>query len=243
MLIRKVIFLIAIGICAGIQSIAVCQEKAPRTFDRLSVVSLNGIAAKAIVQVAIDNHLPLGLVLDKNVCVIQLHSPNPIEMSAAQLASELNRQLPTYNFTWANGILTGKPRALSPNLADLLGYRIREFKTNNTDTHLSMADTLWMFAKGQLYPDQGTGFMGGVPPNEEIVAGFSASNGTIEQILDHIARLGSGAAWIVKTGPTDWRRIGAIPFTVFDFTGDADELSHSICRDGAGTQSTSKPNS
>lgn len=237
----RLAFLLTVGTCAGFQSTAACQGKASSRFDNLSVAPLNGVAAKAIVQVAIDNHLPLGLVLDKNVCVIRLHSPNSLKMSATQLASELNRQLATYEFTWANGILIGKPRALSPNLADLLGYRITEFKTNSTDTHLSMAQTLWMFTRGQLYPDQGTGFMGGVPPNEEIVAGFSASNETVEQILDRIARLGSGAAWVIKARPTDWRKTGTTPFAMFDFTGDADELSRSICRADEGTQPNSQP--
>lgn len=241
MLIRKLSFLITICIGLGIESIAVCQDKTANKFDSLSVTSLNGVAAKAIAQVAIDNHLPVGLVLDKNVCTIQLHSPNAAEMSAAQLASELNRQLASYDFTWTNGILTGRPRALNPNTADLLGYRIREFKTNNPDTHLFMAETLWMFTRGQLYPDQGTGFMGGVPPHEETIAGFSASDQTVEQILDHIARLGSGAVWIVKTRPTDWRKIGTIPFAMFDFVGDADELSRFICADDEGTQSPPQP--
>lgn len=229
MLTRKLALLMTAGIYAGLPA-AVCQDNGSSTFDSISVRSLNGVAAKAIVQIAIDNHLPLGLVLDKKgLCEIQLHSPDAATMSAVQLASELNRQLATYDFTWANGSLTGRPRALSQNAADLLGYRIREFKTNNIDTHRSMEETLWMFIRAQLYPDQGTGFMGGVPPNEERVAGFSASDQTVEQILDHIARLGWGAVWIIRTPPTDWRKIGTIPFSMFDFTGDADELSRTVC--------------
>ncbi|MFL6306027.1 MAG: hypothetical protein ACJ72H_21050 [Candidatus Sulfotelmatobacter sp.] len=237
----RLAFLITAGIYVGFQSTAVCQDKEPSRLNSLSVAPLNGVAAKAIVQVAIDNHLPLGLVLDKDICVVQVHLPNTTKMSAAQLASELNRQLATYDFVWTNGILTGRPRALSPNVADLLGYRLREFKTNNTGTHLSMAETLWMFTRGQLYPDQGTGFMSGVPPHEEIVAGFSASYETVEQILDHIARLGSGAVWIIKTRPPDWRKTGTVPFAIFDFAGDADELSRSLCKDDEGAQPKSKP--
>lgn len=234
-------FLIGLGIWAGPHT-ALCQDSPSTKYDRLTVSSLEGTAAHAIVQVAIENHLPLGLVLDKHsLCKVNLHSLDTREISARQFASELNIQLNDYDFRWADGVLTGRPRALDPNVADLLNYQIRQFRTRPMDTHLAMAESLWTFIRAQLYPDQGTGFMGSVPPNEESVTGFSASDQTVQELLDHIARVGSGAAWVIKPRSVDWKKSGTIPFSMYAFVGYADELSRSICEDDGDNQSDSKP--
>lgn len=206
---------------------------------KLVVPTPNGIAADVLISIATANHIPLGIVSQsRSLCETSIRSSLKGDVVISDVVSELNKEVPSYHFAWESNTLIARPRMLSASTENLLAYRLREFKTNSKDTHLGMVESLWIFIRGQLYPDQGTGFVGGSPANEEMLSGFTVYDQTVEQILDQIVHLGSGGAWLIKASPNDWRTSRRMPFRAFGYIGDSDTLAHTICSDDAADQAS-----
>jgi hypothetical protein len=190
---------------------------------------LNEPALRTLLEIGVDNHIPIGLVLaaapDTSICKKPLNLSER-ELKIADLITAID-SLPDYRAYLQDGVLDIVPISPPSNTAMLLDMRLSEFRSS-AEPHSIMGSNLWMFIRAVLAPTEGTVGGGLSSTTVERVPGIDVTNQTVKSILNSIVDKGSGGVWILRSSTIkNLSSATPKPYEIYGYVGE-EQLVQSI---------------
>lgn len=186
-------------------------------------------ALETLINVGVQNSIPLGLVLEgEGLCKSQLNG-KPGE-DIADLIGDLGSQIPDYSAMLENGVLVVAPRKISAETQQSLNVTLPTFGIEEPETMQKIGISLWFYIRAVLVPGQSSGFGGGVQRDDDLLLPFKLTDVTVEQVLNYLVTKGSGGLWAMPQVPNGWIANPApMPYQLISYAGSVVTASRITC--------------
>ncbi len=180
--------------------------------------STQEVAAKRLIEIMTANRVPLGIVLNPELCKERLDDLKG-SVSLERLAEIVSRDVPGYEAAINQGVLRLNPRTPPGPTEQLLSLKLPQYVTATHETHKSAGATLHSYVKAQLVPGQGSSYeiLGSV--EEPTIDQIRLQDVSVETALNYIATRSPGAVWIMTPIDQGWMsRANTMPFNIQGYT-------------------------
>ena len=160
-------------------------------------------AEERLIAVASANHIPLGIVLNAQLCQARLKDMKG-SVSVDKLAEIVSRDVPGYQAAIRQGVLMFTPRTPQGATQELLSLVLPVFNTDAHDTHKSAGVALHTYVRAQLVPNEDSTYEILGSFDEPTIDPIHLKDVTVETVLNYIATRSPGAVWIMTPIDQQW---------------------------------------
>jgi hypothetical protein len=203
------------------------QGGAPDIKKYISIAKPSQSALQLLIQVGLQEHIPLGIVLDGTGKLCTL--PKGMTTKDVTVEQLLNTLLSDSSYIWLvkDGVIEVAPKQMPKSAQQVLDIRFDRFSSMKT-TIQGMGNVLVDRISSHFHPGQGfAGFIVSSPDAEK-VPDFTLSNASTEQILSHLVSLGNKGIWILSP-PAEPSKQTYDQLNTYGYKDDAWALGHVPC--------------
>lgn len=164
-------------------------------------------ALQAILRFGSDSHIPLGLVVDDQLCSTVISGIKIEHASAEAVIREFAKRLPSYHWDVEDQAVVFVPNSVSEGVARFLTVMPPPY-TVSEDVLQGQAVWAWMDIRAALRPREGTAFNILSSVDSEKWPALALRDMTVRQVLNRLVARKGGGAWVL------------IPFRDFDKVAD-----------------------
>ncbi len=206
------------------------QETDDATLDRVVApfFSNHEPAFDAILRFGRQNHIPLGIVVDDEICSTVLTEFRTERVPARMALAEFVKKLPSYRWDSEYGVVVFGPEAIPEATAQFLALEPPAYSVPE-ETLQGQAIYTWMNIRAILRPHEGTAFNILSSRQSEKWPTLALDHTTIRRTLDRLVGRKQGGAWILSAFKDLSKVADRRPFSVADYSDPAFDRLTSPC--------------
>lgn len=186
--------------------------------------STNESAISAIVRFGREANIPLGIVLDKQLCSLRFEEQRIDHASVRTALDQVSAALTSYSWSLEYGTVVFAPLDLPTATARFLSFVVSPYNVPE-DTLQAQAGYEWLNIRASLRPNEGTALSILSSRKSLRWPPLSLSSITVREVLDRLVDRNPGGAWILFPIEDIEKAAESRPFQLIDYSSPVEPMS------------------
>jgi hypothetical protein len=186
--------------------------------------STNESAISAILRFGREAKIPLGIVLDKQLCSARFEELRIDHASARTALDQLAAALTSYSWSLEDGTVVFAPLDLHTSTARFLSLVVTPYNVPE-DTLQAQAGYEWLNIRASLRPNEGTALSILSSAKSRRWPPLSLGSTTVREVLNRLVGRSPGGAWILFPIEDIEKAAESRPFQLIDYSSPVEPTS------------------
>lgn len=181
--------------------------------------SRNESVYSALLRFGRENHIPLGLIVNAELCSTNVEKIDARQASVGAVLGKLADKIPSYVWKLEDSVVVVIPKSTPDATSDFLGLKVAPINIGEGVLQVQGAFA-WMSMKAPIRPNEGTAFDMLTSVTAQHWPSLNLTNNTVEQVLNHLVGRKTGGAWVLYSFDDLKEGTDHQPFLLYDYSDD-----------------------